>query len=151
MIDESRPFDLLLLDYGGVCTPSHHEYLAATAPIEDVRPESPQVIEAAQAAGMSVIVLSNELDPTQIEPNAVLSMVDHVICGLDNKIFKPDRRAYQRALLVSGCDASRTLFVDDDADNVAGANGVGMATMLFDPVNASKQWAEIAKRLGVEP
>lgn len=146
-----RPFDLLLLDYGGVCTPSHEEYLAATAPIGDIRPEGVRVVENAQAAGIAVVILSNELDPSRAEPNAVLSIVDHVICGMDNKIFKPDRRAYERALRLSGCDAARTFYVDDEADNVAGANGIGMATMLFDTANASHQWAEIAQKLGVEP
>jgi len=146
----AREFDLLLLDYGGVCTPSHGEYLATTDPIDDVRPAALSVVEAAQANGLQVAILSNELDPNRSTPNSLLQVAGHVICGSDNKIFKPDRRAYQRALLLAGCEADRTFYVDDEPDNVAGAEALGMTAVLFDPTNALAQWEGIATRVGLE-
>ena len=144
----TSPFDLLLLDYGGVCTPSHDEYLAGTA--NEVRPECLAVVSAARDAGVVVAILSNELASEWIERNPVLREADHVISCSDNRIYKPDRRAYQRVLLVTGASADRTLYVDDEPDNIAGASGVGMETMHFDPVDAAGGWSRIASRLGIE-
>jgi putative hydrolase of the HAD superfamily len=139
-----RRYDLLVLDYGGVCTMSHRELVDSPSGTLDIeRSECVPVVLAAQAIGMQVAVLSNEIDRAWIEHSAVLSQVDHVIpCG-DNGVFKPDRRAYQRALLVSRCTAERALFVDDDLDNVRGAQGAGLASMLFDATDPVAAWSLI--------
>ncbi len=142
-------FELLLLDYGGVCTPSHGEYVASTQPLADVRPECLDVVGAALSAGITVAVLSNELVTDWIDGNPLLDSVDHVISCADNRIFKPDRRAYARALLVTGCEAGRTLYVDDEPDNVAGARGAGLTAILFDAAAPAECWAEIGTRIGV--
>ncbi len=146
-------FDLLLLDFGGVCTPSHDEYLKASASgleiLQHVRDACIRIVGEAREKGLVVAVLSNEIDMSWPESRRFLQTVDHVVACSDNRIFKPDRRAYQRALLATGVDAARTLFVDDEPDNIAGAMGVGLATVLFDLVNPEASWREIADLLGL--
>jgi putative hydrolase of the HAD superfamily len=139
-----RRYDLLVLDYGGVCTMSHRELVDSPSDTPNAeRSECVPVILAAQALGMQVAVLSNEIDRAWVEHSPVLSQVDHVIpCG-DNEVFKPDRRAYQRALLVSRCTAERALFVDDELDNVRGAQGAGLATIRFDTGDPAGSWTAI--------
>jgi len=139
-------YDLLILDYGGVCTMSHHELMAATVRSDRFNAERSECLTfvlAVQALEMQVVVLSNEIDREWVKHSSVLAHVDHVIACSDNGILKPDRRAYQRALLVSGCVPERTLFVDDDIDNVRGALGAGLTAMLFDTRDPAASWSAI--------
>ena len=50
---------------------------------------------------MAVAVLSNELDDDTVETHPVLRAVDHVV-ACNTGIQKPDRRAFQRVLLLTG-------------------------------------------------
>ena len=146
---------VLLLDYGGVCTPSTREFVAAqdqhrcspvVAERDTTRPECRSVVAQARAAGICVAILSNEIDPSWATSVPLLAEVDHVIACSDNGLLKPDRRAYQRALMVTGSSADQVLFVDDEPDNVAGARAVGIEALLFDVDRAADCWAEIADR-----
>ena len=139
-------YDLLILDYGGVCTMSHHELVEAAVPSDRFNAERHECLPfvlAVQALEIQVAVLSNEIDREWVKQSSVLACVDHVIACSDNGIYKPDRRAYQRALLVSRCVPERALFVDDEIDNVRGAQGAGLAAMLFDTLDAVASWAAI--------
>ncbi len=147
---------VLLLDYGGVCTPSPSEFVAAqrqdggsslSAPREVMRPECRSVVTQAKAAGICVAILSNEINPKWADSVELLASVDHIIACSDNGVLKPDRRAYQRVLMVTGSSAEQVLFVDDEPDNVAGARAVGMEVLLFDTDRAAGCWDEIAQRL----
>jgi FMN phosphatase YigB (HAD superfamily) len=145
-------YDLLVLDYAGVCTRSHHEILAARQPPSDQpveRAEGLAMVRSAQAAGMRVVVLSNEIDQAWIPNSPLLSSVDTVLACTDNGILKPDRRAYQRALLATGCTANRALFVDDDADNVRGARGAGLDAIVFDTNDPAGSWIAVATACGL--
>jgi len=125
---------------------SHHELVEAAVPSDRFNAERPECVPfvlAVQALEMQVAVLSNEIDREWVKQSSVLACVDHVIACSDNGILKPDRRAYQRALLVSGCAPERALFVDDEIDNVRGAQGAGLAVMLFDARAADASWAAI--------
>jgi putative hydrolase of the HAD superfamily len=44
---------------------------------------------------------------------------------------KPDAAIYNRALDILGRPGERVLFIDDRAENVAGANGVGIKGIVF--------------------
>jgi putative hydrolase of the HAD superfamily len=139
-------YDLLVLDYGGVCTMSHRELVGAAVQADRFNAERPEcltLVLAVQALGVRVAVLSNEIDRAWVERSTLLSRVDHVLACSDNRILKPDRRAYQRALLVTGCAADRTLFVDDEVDNVRGAQGAGLDAMLFDTSDPVASWSAI--------
>jgi putative hydrolase of the HAD superfamily len=52
---------------------------------------------------------------------------------------KPDAAIYQRALEILGRPAERILFIDDRAENVAGAVAVGMKTILFRNADSLRQ------------
>jgi putative hydrolase of the HAD superfamily len=144
-----RRFDLLVLDYGGVCTLSHRELADGPVvdPVNAERDESLRAVLAAQAAGLKVVILSNEVDRAWAEHSPVLAQVDHILPCTDNGILKPDRRAYQRALLVTGCRADRSLFVDDEIDNVRGAQAAGLEAILFDITDPTASWHEIREAL----
>jgi len=59
---------------------------------------------------------------------------------------KPDLAIYQRALDILGRPAERILFIDDRAENVAGAQAAGFKTIRFEGAEALQ--GELA-RLGV--
>ena len=125
---------------------SHRELVGAgvqTNSFNAERAECMRVVLAAQALGMQVSVLSNEIDRAWVEQSTLLAQVDHILACSDNGIFKPDRRAYQRALLMSRCAPERTLFVDDEVDNVRGAEGAGLAALLFDTGDPVGSWTAI--------
>ncbi len=149
---------MLLLDYGGVCTLSARECVAAhdgdggSSTVSEqgaTRPECRSVVAKARAAGVCVAILSNEIDRSWATSVPLLDEVDHIIACSDNGLLKPDRRAYQRALMVTGASADQVLFVDDEPVNVAGARAVGIEAMLFDVDRAADCWAEIAQRVKV--
>ena len=47
-------------------------------------------------------------------------------------MVKPDPAIYRLALARFGLDAGRTVFIDDNAANVAGAQGVGLIALHFE-------------------
>jgi putative hydrolase of the HAD superfamily len=149
---DRNSYDLLILDYAGVCTLSHAEILAAVQPAADQqveRAEGLAIVRMAHAAGLKVVVLSNEIDRAWIPNSPLLSSVDAVLAGTDNGILKPDRRAYERALLTTGCIASRALFVDDDLDNVRGARGAGLDAIMFDTNDPEGSWGAVSSACGL--
>ncbi len=136
---------LLILDFDGVCTPSAAEHGCDEVVRElATRPEADDVVADAQRRGIVVAVLSNELDPAWIDELELLQTVDHVVNCADNRVFKPDRRAFQRCTLLTGARADETLVVDDQPDNVAVAQSLGMMAVLFDPSDAATSWAAVA-------
>ena len=106
------------------------------------------MIDAANRRGITVAVLSNELDDDTIETHPLLGAVDHVV-ACNTGIQKPDRRAFQRVLLLTGIEAERTLVVDDAEDNVRGAEAAGTAALHFDVDDCAASWAAIRAELGL--
>ena len=128
---------LLILDFGGVCTLSAAELIGLDVDPADstaaMRDGAEEMVQAAQAAGALVFVLSNELDAQLVSSVPLLQAVDRVVLCSDNGIYKPDRRAFQRCLLLAGVEAHEAMMVDDHPDNVAVAESLGIAPVLFDP------------------
>ncbi len=127
--------ELLVLDFDGVCTYSAAELIgrgAARTLADAVRPEVEDLVQAIRRGGVAVAVLSNELSQDWIADVPLLAAVDHVVCCSDNGIFKPDRRAFQRCVLLAGVSPESTAVVDDSRDNVTVAGSLGMTAILFD-------------------
>jgi len=145
----SSNVELLILDFAGVCTPSAAELIATntTGAEIKIRPECEELVSAAQVAGIVVVILSNEISHDWVDSVPVLSQVDHVVACSDNNIYKPDRRAFQRCLLLTETTAERTLVVDDSPDNITVAASLGMQTVLFDTANLEVSWNAIAEAL----
>lgn len=60
---------------------------------------------------------------------------DIVVSGTE-RIVKPDARIYRLLADRAGIDLGRALFIDDSAKNIAGAQALGMQTVLFtDPAD----------------
>jgi 2-haloacid dehalogenase len=137
---------LLILDFSGVCTRSPAEIVERPdEPVE--RAGAIELVRAARAAGVTTAILSNELDPAWIDAHPVLGEVDHVVACSDNRIFKPDRRAFQRCLFLSGASANATVVVDDETDNVNAAAALGMDAVLFDTSDPATSWQQVRERV----
>jgi putative hydrolase of the HAD superfamily len=120
---------------------------------ELVRDEANDVVRLAQAAGLGVSILTNDMTAFHgaewKKGIPLVQQVDHVVDCSDTGILKPDKRAYERALSFVGVEADRVLFVDDMKLNIEGAAEVGMHTYWFDVTAASSSWAEVARLIGV--
>ena len=51
----------------------------------------------------------------------------------EEKVMKPEAEIYLRTLKRLGCRPGETVFIDDNADNIAAARGLGMAVIHFNP------------------
>jgi putative hydrolase of the HAD superfamily len=117
------------------------------------RPEATTVARAARAAGYGVSALTNDLRAfhgsewhTRIP---FFGLLDHLADCSDTDILKPDPRAYQRAVDISGVAPERMLFVDDQPLNISGAEAFGMQVHWFDVAKATRSWQDVADRLGL--
>lgn len=216
-VSSARPYDLLLLDFGGVClqnpvemhsrveqrlglAPGTFEWLGPVDPETDelwrrmiggeltereywriraaevgeaagaemstadymtmlydpptpemVRPDAVATVEAARAAGIAVSLLTNDMrafhGPTWEQGVDFLRLIDHIADCSDTDILKPDPRAFERAADMTGVGYDRTLFVDDQPLNVAGAEAVGLDTIWFDIAKPADSWARVADHL----
>lgn len=145
------PVELLVLDFDGVCTVGASELAAAGEPVETlaaiVRPEAEELVREAQELGVTTVVLSNEVDPEWGATVPVLAAVDRVVSCADNRIFKPDRRAFERCLVLTGCSALHTVLVDDELDCVRVAASLGIDAIHFDTADPAGTWAVVRSRL----
>ncbi len=120
---------------------------------ELVRESANRVVARAQAAGLGVSVLTNDLTafhgPEWKSGIPLLGQIDQLVDCSETGILKPDPRAYQRALERVRVSADRVLFVDDHHLNVAGAAQVGMGAYWFDVTKADQSWHEVGALLGI--
>lgn len=69
---------------------------------------------------------------------------DLIVCSGEEGIMKPNAAIYERTLARLGRTPAEAVFVDDFAHNIAGAQAVGMAGILFQPTldlaAALRQW-----------
>lgn len=150
-MENARNVELLILDFAGVCSPSAAQLIASgESPTPEIVVDDACVnlVQRVQHRGVIVAILSNEISPDWSTSVPLLSTVDHVVACSDNNIYKPDRRAFQRCLLLTGSAAERTLVVDDEADNITVAASLGMLTVLFNPSDAEESWIRVGEALG---
>ena len=63
-------------------------------------------------------------------------------------MLKPDPGAYEAALAALGDpDPATVVFVDDQQENLRGAEACGMLTVFFDPVDVPGSVARVEKAL----
>lgn len=88
-----------------------------------------------RAAGGRTAFLSNSGTEVMARVRAdrpLERLFDAVVISCEVGLSKPDPRIYRLCLDRLGLDAADTLFVDDRADNIAGAAGVGLETLHFE-------------------
>lgn len=119
-----------------------------------IRPEAVAAIEAAQAAGCRLAVLSNELDLFYgagfRERLDLLRRFDVVIDATYTHILKPDPRAYRACEQALGLPAQACVFVDDQERNIRGAQACGWQTVQLDVRAPAQAYGRALRLLGVE-
>lgn len=101
-----------------------------------IRPEALAAMDEAEAAGMRLAILSNELDlfygSEFREKLPFMSRFEVIIDATYTKILKPDPRAYLSCADALDMACEDCVFVDDQLRNIVGANEIGMQTVHFD-------------------
>lgn len=120
--------------------PHHAELIAAWGPrflesIGEPVPGMHALVDELHAAGVPLYAITNfshEFWPPFREREA--AMFDRfrgvVVSGAE-KLVKPDAAIYRLALDRFGLEAGETVFIDDNAANVAGAGDVGLLALHF--------------------
>jgi putative hydrolase of the HAD superfamily len=68
----------------------------------------------------------------------LLEHFHHVLASHEIGLLKPDREAFDHAVAVLGCDASRILFLEDNPTNVAAARTVGLDARFAPDASAAR-------------
>jgi putative hydrolase of the HAD superfamily len=118
-----------------------------------VRPEAEQAIRIAHEAGVSLAILSNELDlfygKSFRERLPLLSLFGTIIDATYTQILKPDRRAYAMVGEALNLPLGACVFVDDQKRNVDGAVAAGMLAVHFDVAQPAQSYAEALGHFGL--
>lgn len=92
---------------------------------------------------------TNEIHFTHVKQTVqALRLFDQCIVSYEVGALKPDPRMYREVLRRSGLPASACVFVDDRAENVEGAERVGMHAVHF---RDAGQCADALAEMGVVP
>ena len=99
-------------------------------------PGVPEALEAMQAGGLRLAVVSNS-DGSVEQSLVARGLRDYFVAVIDSHFVgyeKPDPRIFEKALEVCGADAARTIHVGDlYAADVLGARAAGVHPVLLDP------------------
>ena len=115
-----------------------------------VRPETAALVREAQAAGIRLAILSNELDlfygRSLRERLPLMQTFEHIHDATYTGVLKPDPQAYLGCLQALDLSPDQAVFVDDQARNVEGARHLGIPTVAFD-VTRPEASCEVARQL----
>jgi len=119
--------------------PEHHELIEAywTRWPDMLRGEIPgtvAVLGELRDRGVRLLALTNwsaETFPVARERFAFLAWFEGIVVSGEEGLAKPDPALYRILLARYEVDPSTALFVDDRAENVAAAEAVGMAGVVF--------------------
>jgi 2-haloacid dehalogenase len=130
--------------------PDHAAAIAAWGPRfgEQIGPLLPgmlAIVEDLAGRGVPLFAITNFSHefwpPFRAREAGLFDRFDGIVVSGEERLTKPGRAIYELALARFGLEAAQALFVDDRADNIAGAAAVGMATHLF--VDAATLRAEL--------
>ena len=103
--------------------------------ITGVMPGMRELVDDLDAAGVPLYAITNFSGEFWVPFRAREAAIFDRFCGIivsgDEKLLKPHAAIYNLALDRFGLEAGAAVFVDDRADNVEGAQAVGMAGLLF--------------------
>ena len=120
--------------------PEHEALIAAWGPrfaeqIPGPMPGMPELVAELDAAGVPLYALTNFsgefFAPFRRQEAALFDRFRGIVVSGDERLVKPDPSIYRLLLDRYGLEAGRTVFVDDRAENVAGAESVGMTAIRF--------------------
>ncbi len=104
-------------------------FATETPPIPNMLP----LVDKIKAAGYKVGLLSNTTAP-HVEINRRRGIFEHFdVALMSNEIGarKPEREAFLKLAQALGVDPTELVFIDDVAENVAGAEEVGITAIKF--------------------
>ena len=120
--------------------PEHEELIAAWAPRFNESIGAPiagmhALVAELDGAGVplyAITYFSGEFwPPFRARETALFDRFRDVVVSGDEKLMKPDAAIYTLALDRFGLEPHEAVFIDDNRDNVAGAEAVGMAAIHF--------------------
>ena len=110
-----------------------------------------ELVRRLKEAGYGVYGLTNwsmETYPIIRDRYEVFSLFDGVVVSGEEHLLKPDRRIYECLLDRYALKAEESVFLDDNADNVAGAEAAQMSAIRFE--NALQAERELKTRFEIE-
>ncbi|WCM26812.1 HAD family phosphatase [Sphingomonas sp. QA11] len=120
--------------------------------IPGMLPGMADLVAEIDSAGVPLFAITNFSGefwkPFRAREAAVFDRFRDIVVSGDERLVKPDPAIYHLALDRFGLEASEAVFIDDRADNVAAANGVGMRGLEF--IDAPTLRAQLAG-LGLLP
>lgn len=106
---------------------------------ELVSPAARRLLRDAQAAGIPVGMLTNDLtsfhDAEWLARMGIIREFDVMVDGRTEGVYKPDPVAYELILERMGVPAEGTVFIDDQPVNLTGAEVVGLTPVRLDPTD----------------
>lgn len=109
------------------------------------------LVRRLKEAGYRVYGLTNwslETYPMIRDHYKVFSLFEGVVVSGEECLLKPDEKIYRCLLERYSLKAEESVFLDDNADNVAGAEAVGMAAIRFESATQAEQ--ELRTRFNIE-
>ena len=109
------------------------------------------LVSRLKEAGYKIYGLTNwsmETYPTIRDRYTVFSLFDGIVVSGEEHLLKPDRKIYDCLLERYGLEAGESVFLDDNADNVAAAMSIGMGAVQF--INAEQAEQELRERYNIE-
>jgi 2-haloacid dehalogenase len=101
------------------------------------------LVEELDAAGVPLFAITNFSDefwpPFRAREAALFDRFRDVVVSGDERLVKPDPTIYRLALARFGLVPHEAVFIDDNRDNVAGAEAVGMAAIRFTDADALRR------------
>lgn len=98
-------------------------------------PGMTELVEELDAAGVPLFAITNFsgefFAPFRLREARLFDRFRDIVVSGDERLVKPDPAIFQLALRRFGVAAEETIFVDDNAANVAGAEAVGIRAHLF--------------------
>ena len=101
-----------------------------------------EVINELRAKGYEIYGLTNwsmETFPAARERFGILQMIDRYVVSGAERLIKPDHRLFHVLLDRYGLNAGECVFVDDNPDNVAAAETLGMKGIVFTGAEALRK------------
>ncbi len=101
-----------------------------------------EVINELRAKGYEIYGLTNwsmETFPAARERFGILQMIDRYVVSGAERLIKPDHRLFHVLLDRYGLKAGECVFVDDNPDNVAAAETLGMKGIVFTGAEALRK------------
>jgi 2-haloacid dehalogenase len=128
--------------------PQHADLISAWQPrfndsIGDPMPGMHDLVETLDASGVPLFAITNFSGefwpPFRAREAHLFDRFRDIVVSGDEKLLKPDAAIYHLALDRFGLAPHEAVFIDDNRDNVAGAEAVGMTALHFTDVGTLRR------------